>query len=231
VLGPGSTLPQRERSYFERRLGADLDGVRLHAETGSARRLGARPFAAGRDIGFAPGEWRPQPAEGRRLLGHELAHVIQQGQHGLAVQLEDTPQAEEATKSNDAATVVTEGLTTVLDKAQDQEGIKTQFLTPAKTAAVGRWNQLSTGEKVGVAGFGAGSYGLALGARLGDPAGRRLLSDVNLAAPLGLIPSSTLTDFCYVLPASGTGPTLFKASFSGNDLLMVAHEIWDGFLP
>jgi hypothetical protein len=78
-LGPGSMLPQRERSYFERRLGADLDGVRLHAETGAARRLGARAFAAGRDIGFAPGEWRPETAEGRRLLGHELAHVIQQG--------------------------------------------------------------------------------------------------------------------------------------------------------
>jgi hypothetical protein len=52
-----------------------------------------------------------------------------------------------------------------------------------------------------VGGFGAGTYGLALGAGLADPAGRKLLSDVNLAAPLGLIPYSTLTDFRYVLPA------------------------------
>jgi hypothetical protein len=36
-----------------------------------------------------------------------------------------------------------------------------------------------------VGGFGAGTYGLTLGAGLADPAGRKLLSDVNLAAPLG----------------------------------------------
>jgi hypothetical protein len=65
-----------------------------------------------------------------------------------------------------------EGLTTVLDKAKDQEGIKTQFPTPAKTAALGQWDKLSTGEMAGLAGFGAGSYGLALDAWLGDPAGR-----------------------------------------------------------
>lgn len=57
--------------------------------------------------------------------------MIQQGQHGPAVQLDDAPKAEEATKSDDAADM---------------------------------------------------------------------------------------------LPASGTGPTLFKASFSGNDLLGLAHE-------
>jgi hypothetical protein len=140
------------------------------------------------------------------------------------LQLEEAPQTDAAAKSDDAADVLMEGLKTVLEKAKDQEGVKTQFLTPAKNAAVGQWDKLSTGEKVGVAGFGAGSYGLALGAGLGDPAGRKLLSDVNLAAPLGLIPYSTLTDFRYVLPASGTGPTLFNASFSGDDLLGLAHD-------
>lgn len=222
-LGPGAALPPREKRFFERRLGAILDGVRVHVDSAAAQRLGARAFAAGRDIGFAPGEWSPQTTEGQRLLGHELAHVVQQGNHGPAVQLEEAPQADALKKTNDAADVLTEGLMTVLDKAKDQEGIKA-LLTPAKTAALGQWGKLSTGEKAAVAGLGAGTYGLALGAGLGDPSGRKQLSGVNLAAPLGLIPYSTLTDFRYVPPPSGTGPALFNASFSGNDLLELAHD-------
>jgi hypothetical protein len=217
-LGPGVPLPMRERRYFERRVGADLGGVRVHTETSTATRLGARAFAAGRDIGFAPGEWAPDGAEGRRLLGHELAHVVQQGAHGPAVQLEEAPKTEEA------ADVLEEGVKTVLEQVKKQEGVKTQILEPAKKAAVGKWDKLGTGEKIGLAGFGAGTYGLTLSAGLSDPAGRKTLSDVNLAAPLGAIPYSTLTDFRYVLPASGNGPTLFKASFSGDDLLALAHD-------
>lgn len=217
-LGPGAPLPARERRYFERRLGADLGAVRIHAGTTAATRLGARAFAAGRDIGFAPGEWAPDGAEGRRLLGHELAHVVQQGAHGPAIQLEEAPKTEEA------AEVLEEGVKTVLEQVKRQEGVKTQILEPAKKAATGKWDKLGTGEKAGLAGFGAGTYSLMLGAGLSDPAGRKTLSDVNLAAPLGLIPYSTLTDFRYVLPASGIGPTLFKASFSGDDLLGLAHD-------
>jgi hypothetical protein len=190
----------------------------VHTETSTATRLGARAFAAGHDIGFAPGEWAPDGAEGRRLLGHELAHVVQQGAHGPAVQLEEAPKTEEA------ADVLEEGVKTVLEQVKKQEGVKTQILEPAKKAAVGKWDKLGTGEKIGLAGFGAGAYGLTLGAGLSDPAGRKTLSDVNLAAPLGAIPYSTLTDFRYVLPASGNGPTLFKASFSGDDLLGLAHD-------
>lgn len=221
-LGPGQPLPRAERHYFENRLGTRLADVRVHPDASAATDLGANAFAAGRDIGFAPGRWQPGSHEGRRLLGHELAHVLQQGtRRQPAIQLEDAAKPEDGDK---AAEALTEGVKTVVEQAKENEGVKQTLLDPAKRYALGQWNALGTGEKVGVAGFGAGTYGLALGAGLADPAGRKLLSDVNLAAPLGLIPYSTLTDFRYILPTTPGGATQLKASFSGDDLLGLAHE-------
>lgn len=222
ALGPGEALPPAERRYFENRLGTKLSNVRVHPESGAATDLGANAFASGRDIGFAPGRWQPGTHEGRRLLGHELAHVLEQGtHHRTAVQLEETAKPEEGDKAADA---LSEGVKTVVEQAKENEGVKSALIDPAKRTALGQWNALGTGEKIGVAGFAAGTYGLALGAGLGDPAGRKLLSDVNLVAPLSLIPYSTLTGFSYVLPSTPGGPTLFKASFSGDDLLGLAHQ-------
>lgn len=78
----GRPLPANEAAFFGSRLGAPLDGVRVHdgpAADRAARSVGASAFALGHDIVFARGEFRPQSAEGRRLLAHELAHVTQAG--------------------------------------------------------------------------------------------------------------------------------------------------------
>ena len=217
-LAEGAHLPARERRYFEQRLGADLSGVRLHRDSGAATRLNARAFAAGRDIGFAAGAWRQGSAETRRLLGHELAHVVQQGAHGPAVQLEEEKKPEGAANSLETGVKIAKNV------AKDDPRIKTELLEPAKAFALRQWNQLGTGGQVGVIGFGALSYGMSLGAGLSDPEGRKALSDFNLIAPIGLIPYATLTDFRYVLPSTPSGPTLLKASFSGDDLLGLAHD-------
>jgi hypothetical protein len=76
-LGRGAPLPATERAFFEPRLGRDLGDVRLHLDAAPAVRLGARAFALDREIAFAPGEWRPGTVETRRLLAHELTHVLQ----------------------------------------------------------------------------------------------------------------------------------------------------------
>jgi hypothetical protein len=76
-LGSGQELSADDRHYFEPRLGTDLSQVRVHRDTAAAGALGARAFAAGRDIGFAAGAWQPGASEGRRLLAHELVHVAQ----------------------------------------------------------------------------------------------------------------------------------------------------------
>jgi hypothetical protein len=78
---PGVPLPAPTRSYFERRLGRDFGAVRLHTGPmagATARAMHAAAYTLGSDIAFAPGRYAPESEAGRRLLGHELAHVVQQ---------------------------------------------------------------------------------------------------------------------------------------------------------
>ncbi|MCR9145235.1 MAG: DUF4157 domain-containing protein [bacterium] len=81
-LRGGSPLPQRERSFFESHMGGDFGNVRIHqgADAGEAADgLNARAFTRGSDIAFASGEYRPESIEGRKLIAHELTHVMQNG--------------------------------------------------------------------------------------------------------------------------------------------------------
>jgi uncharacterized protein len=77
----GEPIPSTLRSYFEPRFGYDLSGVRVHADGEAAvgaLALRARAYTLGRDIVFGAAEYAPATAAGKRLLAHELAHVIQQ---------------------------------------------------------------------------------------------------------------------------------------------------------
>ncbi len=81
--GAGSPLEAGTRAQMEGAFGADFSDVRVH-EGAQAESIGARAFAQGSDIHFAPGQYDPQSAEGQELLGHELAHVVQQRAGGGA---------------------------------------------------------------------------------------------------------------------------------------------------
>lgn len=72
-----ASLPGLLREKLETMFSADLSEVRLHVGS-QAERFGASAFAMGPDIHFAPGTCRFDTPEGLRLLGHELAHVLQQ---------------------------------------------------------------------------------------------------------------------------------------------------------
>lgn len=77
----GRPLPASVRAFFEPRFGATLDGVRIHTDSravASARAVHARAFTVGRDVVFGAGAYAPETARGRRLLAHELTHVLQQ---------------------------------------------------------------------------------------------------------------------------------------------------------
>lgn len=81
----GEPLPGALRSFMEPRFGHDFGKVRVH--TGSmasetARSINARAFTFGRDVVFGRGQFSPASADGRRLIAHELTHVVQQG-HAL----------------------------------------------------------------------------------------------------------------------------------------------------
>ena len=72
-------MPEPLRASMESAFDLDLSPVRVH-EDEQARSMGALAFTRGTDIHFAPGHYRPETPRGRALLGHELAHVVQQAQ-------------------------------------------------------------------------------------------------------------------------------------------------------
>ena len=77
----GAPLPQHIRKELEQSLGADLGDVRIHTGTNAFRLtkcLNARAFTHGSDVYFNTGQYNPHTADGRRLLAHELTHVVQQ---------------------------------------------------------------------------------------------------------------------------------------------------------
>jgi len=75
--GGGSPLPEGVRGKMEQSFGHDFGGVRVH-EGGEAQALGATAYAQGTDLHFAPGQYSPGTEGGQELIGHELAHVVQQ---------------------------------------------------------------------------------------------------------------------------------------------------------
>ena len=73
----GWSLPKEVQTKMEAAMGADFSDVRIHVGPEVAS-IGAIAFTWGTDIHFAPGYYNPHSMQGQQLLGHELAHVLQQ---------------------------------------------------------------------------------------------------------------------------------------------------------
>lgn len=81
----GQVLDSETRAFFEPRFGCDFSAVQVHANSAaaqSARDVNAHAYTVGQHIVFAPGQFAPGTTEGRRLLSHELTHVVQQSSAG-----------------------------------------------------------------------------------------------------------------------------------------------------
>jgi len=74
-------LPEGLRSVMQRRFSYDFSRVRIHADDSAgalADSIGANAFTVENHIVFGTGKFSPHGGEGRRLIAHELAHVVQQ---------------------------------------------------------------------------------------------------------------------------------------------------------
>src|SRR5712692_284709 len=81
LRSPGQPLDPATRAFMEPRFGHDFSQVRVHtdAQAGeSARAVNARAYTVGHNIVFDAGQYAPETSAGRRLLAHELTHVLQQ---------------------------------------------------------------------------------------------------------------------------------------------------------
>jgi hypothetical protein len=256
---------------MEPRLGRDFSQVRVHANAQaakSARTVNALAYTVGNDVAFAESQYAFNTTAGRRLIAHELTHVIQQsgassggqlqgkltinqpgdafeqeadaaaervmaGAHASASLTPSRPAIQRETPGGDAekkppekkeaGEVVVEGLKTVAEQAADNNPqVKKVIIEPIKDQLKGQWNRLGTGAKAATTGLGAATLGMAGGAMLSDPGGRKQLAGVNLATPFTLIPYMPLSSFKYTLP-SGDSPDKrlfkFETGFKADDLI------------
>ena len=81
LSSPGRPLDQDSRAFFEPRFGRDLSAVRIHTDAPaaqSAQNVNAAAYSVGSHVVFADRMFAPQTLQGRRLIAHELTHVLQQ---------------------------------------------------------------------------------------------------------------------------------------------------------
>ncbi len=77
----GQALSLEARSFYEPRFGYDFSNVKIHTDTvaaKSAQSINALAYTSGNNIVFNSGQYAPNTESGKRLLGHELTHVVQQ---------------------------------------------------------------------------------------------------------------------------------------------------------
>lgn len=83
LSSPGQPLDSITRSFMEPRFDHDFSRVRVHTDARaaeSARAVNALAYTVGQDLVFDHGQYEPGKQDGKRLLAHELAHVVQQSE-------------------------------------------------------------------------------------------------------------------------------------------------------
>ncbi len=100
LASAGKPLEPALQQEMEQRFGCDFSRVRVHigpAAEQSARDVNARAYTVGHSIVFAAGQFKPEARDGRRLLAHELTHVVQSGAEANVVRRQNDFDDEEPT--------------------------------------------------------------------------------------------------------------------------------------
>lgn len=88
---PGQPLDASTRAFMEPRFGYDFSGVRVHSDVRaakSARAINALAYSVGNNVVFRDQQYSPSCDNGRRLLAHELTHVVQTGHSAKLASIE-----------------------------------------------------------------------------------------------------------------------------------------------
>jgi len=87
--GGGENMNTATQSWMESQFGHRFGGVKVHNDGNSDqlnRKLNSRAFTTGSSIFFKSGEYNPGSKEGKKLLAHELTHVVQQSKGEKTIQ-------------------------------------------------------------------------------------------------------------------------------------------------
>jgi hypothetical protein len=88
LRSPGHPLDGDTRAFMEPRFGYDFSRVRVHSDSAagqSARDVSANAYTIGHHIVFDSDRFAPATHDGRRLIAHELTHVVQQSGRGFPI--------------------------------------------------------------------------------------------------------------------------------------------------
>jgi outer membrane protein OmpA-like peptidoglycan-associated protein len=83
LCSPGQPLDRETRAFMEPHFGHDFSRVRVHTDARaaeSAKAVNALAYTVGRDVVFGAGQYSPDTDKGKKLVAHELTHVLQQGE-------------------------------------------------------------------------------------------------------------------------------------------------------
>lgn len=113
LASPAQRLDTATADFFAARFRHDFGDVRVHtgaAAAASAHTLHAEAYTVGRDVVFASGRYDSATPHGRKLLAHELAHVVQQSGAPAAasptVQRQATPETATPLRADEAGKVL-----------------------------------------------------------------------------------------------------------------------------
>lgn len=107
LKGGGQYMPDSIRAFFEPYIGYNFSHVRLHTDSRAAevaKSLNAEALTTGRDIIFSASQYLPETSKGKKLLAHELTHVVQQSKgqpiklNHMSVQRQEQEMVEKSTQ-------------------------------------------------------------------------------------------------------------------------------------
>jgi hypothetical protein len=139
----GSPLPSSDRAFMEQRFGRSFGAVRIHADDGASRvahAISARAFTVGTHVFFRQDAYAPGTFAGRRLLAHELAHVVQGGGAGELRRYDETTEA--ASRGWEIASGVGEslgGLPVIVARRLRAASCLRPLFRPMHDITFGRW--------------------------------------------------------------------------------------------
>jgi len=136
----GMPLPAEHRARAEHVFQVGFHDVRIHTggpAAQAARRLAARAFTTERDVYFGSGHYMPHTEAGLRLLGHELAHVVQQRRGLSAESLGGTGDAYEREADNAGAAFARGEPVRIASAPGSERGVQRSEDPGAQAGAVG----------------------------------------------------------------------------------------------
>jgi len=214
LRGSGSPLQSSVRGHFDPRFGHDFGGVRVHtgdAAVEAAGKINARAFTLGTDIVFGAGQYAPGSERGRRLLAHELTHVLQQG-NGQPVSRRDAAAGRTMVQRKCGPTALGSPAPDCTPNARDPSGEIFYFEVNCDDLKAGEMGHIATfasslraGSKLKVHGYASTDGPVAFNWDLSCHRGNKMASLLRGAAS-----TATITDIFKHGPTPG--PAFFRRS-------------------